>query len=306
MEEYGLSEEKEKVKRWYDGFIFGKEADIYNPWSIINFLSKKEYEPYWANTSSNELVSELIKKASPKMKQKFYDLLEGKSIFSPIEEQLVYDCLEQGEKAIFSLLVASGYLKILAFDRQEKIPVSKEPMYELTLTNGEVSILFHRLVRGWFEGVEAEYSGFLKALLLSDVEYMNEYMNRISMEMFSYFDTGKKAYGNDPERFYHGFVLGLLVELKDRYIITSNRESGFGRYDLVMEPRKEELPAIIIEFKVFNKRREKDLEETVAAALLQIEEKQYEKELIARGIEKRRIRKYGFAFLGKEVLIGEG
>ena len=306
LEEYGLSEEKEKVKRWYDGFIFGKEADIYNPWSIINFLDTKQYEPYWANTSSNKLVSELIKKSSLEIKQKFYDLLEGKSILSPIEEQLVYDRLEQGEKAIFSLLVASGYLKILTFDRQEKIPVSKEPMYELTLTNGEVSILFHSLVRGWFEGVEAEYSGFLKALLLSDVEYMNEYMNRISIEMFSYFDTGKKAYGSDPERFYHGFVLGLLVELKDRYLITSNRESGFGRYDLVMEPRKEELPAIIIEFKVFNKRREQNLEETVAAALAQIEEKQYEKELIARGIEKRRIRKYGFAFLGKEVLIGEG
>ena len=306
LEEYGLSEEKEKVKRWYDGFIFGKEADIYNPWSIINFLDTKQYEPYWANTSSNKLVSELIKKSSLEIKQKFYDLLEGKSILSPIEEQLVYDRLEQGEKAIFSLLVASGYLKILTFDRQEKIPVSKEPMYELTLTNGEVSILFHSLVRGWFEGVEAEYSGFLKALLLSDVEYMNEYMNRISIEMFSYFDTGKKAYGSDPERFYHGFVLGLLVELKDRYLITSNRESGFGRYDLVMEPRKEELPAIIIEFKVFNKRREKNLEETVAAALLQIEEKQYEKELIARGIERKRIKKYGFAFLGKEVLIGEG
>ena len=179
-------------------------------------------------------------------------------------------------------------------------------MYELTLTNGEVGILFHSLVRGWFEGVEAEYSSFLKALLLSDVEYMNEYMNRISMEMFSYFDTGKKAYGSDPERFYHGFVLGLLVELKDRYIITSNRESGFGRYDLVMEPRKEELPAIIIEFKVFNKRKEKNLEETVAAALAQIEEKQYEQELITRGIVKERIKKYGFAFLGKEVLIGEG
>ena len=305
LEEYGLSEEKDKVKSWYDGFIFGKVADIYNPWSIINFLDTKQYDPYWANTSSNKLVSELIKKAAPEIKQKFYDLLEGKSIFSPIEEQLVYDHLEQGEKAIFSLLVASGYLKILAFDRQEKIPVSKEPMYELTLTNGEVSILFHSLVRGWFEGVEAEYSGFLKALLLSDVEYMNEYMNRISMEIFSYFDTGKKAYGSDPERFYHGFVLGLLVELKDRYVITSNRESGFGRYDIIMEPKKEELPAIIIEFKVFNKRREQNLEETVAAALTQIEEKKYEKELIARGIARKRIKKYGFAFLGKEVLIGE-
>lgn len=305
LEEYELSEEKDKVKRWYDGFIFGKIGDIYNPWSIINFLDTKKYEPYWANTSSNELVSELIKKASPEIKQKFYDLLEGKSIFSPIEEQLVYDRLEQGEKAIFSLLVASGYLKVLSYERQEKIEVFREPRYELTLTNLEVKLLFHSLVRGWFDGVSTEYFGFMKALLLSDVEYMNEYMNRISMEMFIYFDTGKKSCGSDPERFYHGFVLGLLVELKDRYFITSNRESGFGRYDIVMEPKKEELPAIIIEFKVFNKRREKDLEETVAAALAQIEEKQYEKNLLTRGIAKERIKKYGFAFLGKEVLIGE-
>ena len=166
--------------------------------------------------------------------------------------------------------------------------------------------MFSSMVRRWFYQAEAEYSDFLLALLQGDLDAMNEYMNRISIEMFSYFDTGKKAYGSDPERFYHGFVLGLLVELKDRYLITSNRESGFGRYDLVMEPRKEELPAIIIEFKVFNKRREQNLEETVAAALLQIEEKQYEKELIARGIAKERIKKYGFAFLGKEVLIGEG
>ncbi|MBR3607855.1 MAG: AAA family ATPase, partial [Lachnospiraceae bacterium] len=305
LEEYGLSEEKEKVKRWYDGFIFGKEADIYNPWSIINFLSKKEYEPYWANTSSNELINTLLRGGNKKVKTSFEILLEGKSIHCPIEEQVVYGALGDNEEAIWSLLVAAGYLKILSYEKAEVLNGEREPKYEVTLTNFEVKRMFSSMVRRWFYQAEAEYSDFLLALLQGDLDAMNEYMNRISIEMFSYFDTGKKAYGSDPERFYHGFVLGLLVELKDRYIITSNRESGFGRYDLVMEPRKEELPAIIIEFKVFNKRREQNLEETVAAALAQIEEKQYEKELLARGIAKERIKKYGFAFLGKEVLIGE-
>ena len=305
LEEYGLSEEKEKVKSWYDGFIFGKVADIYNPWSIINFLDTKQYEPYWANTSSNELINTLLRGGNKKVKTSFEILLEGKSIRCPIEEQVVYGALGDNEEAIWSLLVAAGYLKILSYEKAEELNGEREPKYEVTLTNFEVKRMFSSMVRRWFYQAEAEYSDFLMALLQGDLDAMNEYMNRISMEMFSYFDTGKKAYGSDPERFYHGFVLGLLVELKDRYIITSNRESGFGRYDLVMEPRKEELPAIIIEFKVFNKRREQNLEETVAAALAQVEEKQYEKELIARGIEKRRIRKYGFAFLGKEVLIGE-
>ena len=305
LEEYGLSKEKEKVKRWYDGFIFGKTADIYNPWSIINFLDTKQYEPYWANTSSNELINTLLRGGNKKIKTSFEVLLEGKAIHCPIEEQVVYGALGDNEEAIWSLLVATGYLKILSYEKAEDLNGERETKYEVTLTNFEVKRMFSSMVRRWFYQTEAEYSDFLLSLLQGDLDAMNEYMNRISMEMFSYFDTGKKAYGSDPERFYHGFVLGLLVELKDRYLITSNRESGFGRYDIVMEPRKEELPAIIIEFKVFNKRREKDLEETVAAALAQIEEKQYEKELIIRGIAKERIKKYGFAFLGKEVLIGE-
>ncbi len=305
LEEYGLSEEKEKVKKWYDGFIFGKTADIYNPWSIINFLDTKQYEPYWANTSSNELINTLLRGGNKKIKTSFEVLLEGKSIHCPIEEQVVYGALGDNEEAIWSLLVAAGYLKILSYEKAEDLKGEREPKYEVTLTNFEVKRMFSSMVRRWFYQAEAEYSDFLMALLQGDVDAMDEYMNRISLEMFSYFDTGKKAYGSDPERFYHGFVLGLLVELKDRYLITSNRESGFGRYDIVMEPKKEELPAIIIEFKVFNKRKEKDLEETVAAALAQIEEKQYEKELIIRGIAKERIKKYGFAFLGKEVLIGE-
>ncbi len=301
----GMSGEKEKVKTWYDGFIFGSVRDIYNPWSIINFLDTGVYDAYWANTSSNGLVSKLLQKGNKRVKASFEELLEGRSICCAIDEQVVFGNLGDNEKAVWSLLVASGYLKILSFDKAEELEEGEEVKYKLALTNHEVKRMFQSMVRSWFLEVEAEYSDFITALIQGDVDAMNEYMNRITMEMFSYFDTGKKSYGSDPERFYHGFVLGLLVELKSRYHITSNRESGFGRYDICMKPKKEDLAAIIIEFKVFNVRREKTLEDTVQSALKQIEEKQYDKELITRGIARERIRKYGFAFWGKEVLIGK-
>lgn len=165
--------------------------------------------------------------------------------------------------------------------------------------------MFRNMVRGWFSVNVSDYNDFVKALLIGDVEAMNEYMNRVSGETFSYFDTGKRASGRaEPERFYHGFVLGLIVELESRYIITSNRESGFGRYDIMMEPKQEGLDAFVIEFKVYNPRRDGTLEDTVQAALTQIEEKRYEENLSQKGIPADRIRKYGFAFDGKSVLIG--
>ena len=163
------------------------------------------------------------------------------------------------------------------------------------------------MVRGWFTGDVSSYNGFIKAFLSDDLDAMNEYINRVSCVTFSYFDTGRRASGKpEPERFYHGFVLGLMVNLEDRYVVTSNRESGFGRYDIMLEPRREDLDAIVIEFKVYNPRRDTSLEDTVQAALLQIEEKKYARMLTAKGIPEERIRKYGFAFEGKEVLIGAG
>ena len=304
LEEKGIGEEKEDVKRWYDGFIFGTYKDIYNPWSILNFLDTGEYATYWANTSSNSLVSKLIREGSHKIKQSFEVLLKGGTISCSIDEQIVYNQLDHSEAAIWSLLIASGYLKVLSKEREELMVSTNRPKYELSITNMEVRRMFFYMVRDWFGQTEDSYSDFVKALLLGDRKAMNVYMNRVAIQMFSYFDTGKRASMEEPERFYHGFVLGLLVELSDRYVITTNRESGFGRYDVMLEPRMEEYDGIILEFKVHEPEDERDLKETVQAALAQIEEKQYESSLIAKGIAKERIRKYGFAFEGKMVLIG--
>ena len=299
----GKGAEKEKVKDWYDGFVFGKHRDIYNPWSIINFLDKGKYIAYWANTSSNSLGGKLIREGDRRIKLTFEKLLKGETIKCPIDEQIVYNQLDDNETAIWSLLVASGYLKVISYENLLLVG-DEEPLYELNFTNYEVRRMFYRMVRGWFAKPGAGYNDFLNSLLLGDLKAMNYYMKRVTMEMFSYFDTGKGKFGEEPERFYHGFVLGLLVDLGKDYIVTSNRESGFGRYDVMIEPKDKTKDAFVLEFKVRDMEDEKSLSETVEKALAQIEEKQYEIDLIAKGIPKEKIRKYGFAFEGKNVLIG--
>lgn len=301
LDEYGIRDKCAEVKRWYDGFTFGNSRDIYNPWSILNYLKTGRLSTYWANTSSNGLVDKLIREGGAEIKISMENLLKGEHLYKEIDEQIIFDQLDTDENAIWSLFLASGYLKAESYTLNED---TGEELYELALTNKEVQIMFRKMIKKWFSGSGTVYNGFIRALLQDDVKSMNAYMNRVALATFSYFDSGKKpSVETQPERFYHGFVLGLSVELADRYIITSNRESGFGRYDVMLEPKNETDHAVIMEFKVRDSQEEASLEDTADAALKQIEKQQYSTALEKKGILGERIRKYGFAFEGKEVLI---
>ena len=303
LDEQGLSSEKEKVKLWYDGFTFGDKKDIYNPWSIINFLDEKKYKTYWADSSSNGLVNELIRTGSAEIKKTMETLMAGGTVEKNIDEQIVFEQLKTNKDVVWSLLLASGYLRVETFRTEGRL---NKKIYSLKLTNYEVEQMFGAMIERWFGGADVPYNEFINAMLNGDIESMNEYMNRVTRGVISYFDTGKTPSDEEPERFYHGLVLGLMVDQVDNYILNSNRESGYGRYDIMLEPidkTNEKYPGIVIEFKVINPRKESSLEETVAVALKQIEEKNYDAELIKRGVKEENIHHYGFAFKGKEVLI---
>lgn len=303
LREFGLADRADEVKQWYDGFTFGNTEDIYNPWSILNFLKEGKTAPYWANTSSNSLVGKLIREGNGKVKEEFQMLLEGGAVRSEIDEQIVYDQLDMDESAIWSLLLASGYLAVKKVETIQSGYGDWKQVYTLKLTDFEVQVMFRRMVRNWFAPAASSYNGFLCAFLEGDVEAMNVFINRVARGTFSFFDTAGDPEHAEPEKFYHGFVLGMRVELSDKYRLTSNRESGFGRYDIMLMPYRDDLDAAVMEFKVFNPRKEKTLEDTAENALKQIEEKEYVTELEENGIPAERIRKYGFAFRGKEVLI---
>ena len=301
LDDYGYSSEKEKVKEWYDGFKFGNVEDIYNPWSIISFLKEGKYEPYWANTSSNSLISKLVREGDRAIKESFETLMKGGSIFTEIDEQLVYGEMQDNETAVWSLLQATGYMKIVNISKD-----GFKDIYELKLTNYEILRMFGKMILQWFSGEGSSlYNEFVKYLLKGETRGINKFLNKFLLKTCSYFDVAKTASDTEPERFYHGLVLGLMIDLDSSYILESNRESGYGRYDVMLKPKdpKKDI-GIIIEFKVLDDMDgEKTLEDTAGSALKQIEEKHYEEELLAAGVAKDRIYKYGFAFSGKEALV---
>lgn len=313
LDNAGLGAEKQRVKRWYDGFTFGNHTDIYNPWSILSFIKKAgKYDTYWSNTSGNGLVNTLIQKGNATVKQTMEDLLAGKSFTTQIDERIVFDQLDGTSNAVWSLLLATGYLKVINLEiilpeYEEEATDEGDLWYTLTLTNLEVKRMFRRLIKGWFESdTEIYYNEFIKALLNDHVKKMNTFMNKVALYTFSSFDSGTKPSSDtEPERFYHGFVLGMVVNLSDTYKICSNRESGYGRYDVMMKPVDKTAKAFIFEFKVIDPDDDEEtLEDTLSNAHRQIEEKQYEAELISEGFRPEQIRKYGFAFQGKKCLIG--
>ena len=221
-----------------------------------------------------------------------------------MDEQIVFSQLSKDENAVFALLVASGYLKVVKarWDMEEELPLC-----QLAITNFEVKCMFRNLISGWFRR-DVPFHEFVRAMFQGDEEEMNLYMNDVALATFSYFDTGNApSESKNPERFYHGFVLGLLVDRADGYLVKSNRESGYGRYDVVLEPKNVKDTAVIMEFKVFREGKlEKTLEDTAKQALRQIEEKKYEEDLLQRGISEEHILKYGFAFQGEKCLIRKG
>lgn len=227
------------------------------------------------------------------------DLFEGLSIW----EDESYRKL-QGTFPVISISFAG--VKAKSFQGARDDPARGKHIYRLKLTNHEVRLMFQDMIAAWFPEDETSYQNFKEAFLTGDLDYMNQYMNETAAEVFSSFDIGWKfPEKTHPERFYHGFVLGLIVDLAGRYQIRSNRESGLGRYDVMSEPLHQEDDAIVIEFKVFSKQKDRTLENAVENALEQIKKKKYDTELIARGIHENRIRHYGFAFDGKKILIGE-
>ncbi len=307
LTEYGMQDKMPEVKQWYDGFQFGNSHNIYNPWSITKFLKEKKFTTYWANTSSNALIGKLIREGSFEMKTAVEDLLQGKTYQTAADTEIVFSDLDDRESAIWGLLLAGGYVKAVEEVVADSDMGDEGLEYKLALTNKEIVLLFRKMVHGWFSDKECGYRSFLKALLEGDLKGMNEFMNRVALATVSMFDTGNRPSEQaEPERFYHGFVLGLIVDLRKRYVVTSNRESGFGRYDVLMKPLSDKDDAVIMEFKVSDPEHEKNLSDTAKAALWQVLDRRYAAGMEAEGMPKEKIRIYGFAFRGKKVLIDGG
>ena len=290
IEDFKVEDDKEEIKKWYDGYKIGEKEGIYNPWSILNYLTDKQLKPYWVNTSSNDLIKLILKKSST-VKDKIERLLRGEAIEVKIDLETVIVGIENNEDNIWGLMLGTGYLKVVeVVDLPNKI-------YKVTLPNYEIKHLFEEIIDNWFRNkvIGNDLQSILKDLVTLNLEEYEEKFKILVKQMFSYMDVGE----NTAENFYHAFVLGMLVGLKDSYYVNSNRESGMGRYDIMLEPKDKNGNSFIMEFKVYKEDKEKTIEETIENAKKQIEEKGYESNLRERGFKN--ITKMVYAFKGKEV-----
>ena len=290
IDDFEIQDQKEEIKKWYDGYTIGNTEGIYNPWSILNYLTDKKLIPYWVNTSSNDLIK-LILKNSATVKEKIEQLLRDEEIEVPINLETVIVGIEKNEENIWGLLLGTGYLKVT-----EVVDLATG-IYKVKIPNYEIKFLFQNIIREWFNDkvIGNNLNTILKDLVTLNLEEFEEKFKQLVIEMFSFMDVGK----NTAENFYHAFVLGMLVGLKDSYYVKSNRESGFGRYDIMLEPKDKNENSFVMEFKVYKEEKEKTIEDTIENAKKQIEERRYEDDLEERGYTN--ITKMVFAFKGKEV-----
>ena len=290
IKDFNIQDEEKEIKKWYDGYKIGNVEGIYNPWSILNYLTDKELKPYWVNTSSNDLIKRILEKSTT-LKEQMERLLKDEAIEATIDLETIIVGIENKEENIWGLMLQTGYLKV------EETVSLEERRYKVKLPNNEIKDLIRGIIREWFSNkvLGNDLRSILQDLVSLNLKEFEKKFRVLVEEMFSYMDVGK----NTAENFYHAFVLGMLVGLKDTYYVNSNRESGFGRYDIMLEPKDKNGNSFIMEFKVMENMEEKTIEDTVENAKKQIEEKRYEENLKERGFTN--ITKMVYAFNGKEV-----
>ncbi len=286
LEEYGMKDRKEDIKKWYDGYNFGG-TEIYNPWSILKAISRKEIDYYWTNTGGTDILEEILKKSSSIIKQELEQLLIGEIIKVKLDENIVYSEISGSRENIYNFMLMSGYLTVEKIEREGKYKIGY-----LKIPNLEVEVAFENMINRWFQektGRE-EIIKLQKALLEERKEIVEELLNSLMEKSMSYFDNA--------ENFYHGFVLGLMVDMGKDYVVLSNRESGFGRYDMKIEKMDKSVGAIL-EFKTV--KEDEKMEEEAQNALEQINNNKYYLEMKEKGITN--ILKYGIAFNNKKAVV---
>ena len=289
LDYFGMRYKIEEVKEWYNGYIFG-ESEVYNPWSIVNYIDNREIKAYWANISGNTLLENMLNYAGESVYDDLKRFTDGESIEKYISDGTTIKSLLSNDDEIWQLLLYSGYLT--KDEKQEK--ESDSNVYNLKVPNKEIRKYFGNMFLNRFFGTEVKTNILIKALEGGDIKKFEETLGEIMINMLSHFDLDKEM-----EKIYQVFMIGLVGFLMGKYEIISNDESGYGRYDLAMIPIKSNEKAYLMEFKI--SKTKKGMEESAEKALKQIDEKKYDTKLRARGIKN--ILKIGIAFYGKEVKV---